>query len=207
MSLSKLGFWLEKYLAAAFVLLLGATWRIRQIEPRFGERHLFISWHRNIIPSAYARRGEGIAVLISGSKDGQLAAGPVEALGYLPIRGSSTRGGGKAMRQIIRASRTRAINMIPDGPKGPPCVVKDGVVWASYFTGLSIVPIAVEVDRTWRLNTWDRMLIPKPFARITLRYGEPIPAPSKDEVQNTLDTVCRVMKEMNGKSDCATQRQ
>ena len=197
MSLAKIGFWFEKYLGAALVLLLGATWKISQHNPRIGQRHLFIFWHREIIPMLYTRRGEDIAVMISSSKDGQLVAGPAQVLGYVPVRGSATRGGGKAVRQMVRHSRERGINIVPDGPKGPAEVVKDGVVWSSYFTGLSIVPVAVQVNRAWVLGTWDRMLIPKPFARITIRYGEPIAPPAKDEVQITLDTVSRVMKQMH----------
>lgn len=189
--------WLEKYLGAAIVLLLGATWRIKQHNPRIGERYLFIFWHRNIVPMLYARRGEGIAVMISSSKDGQLVAGPAEALGYIAIRGSATRGGSKAVRQMVKLGKERGINIVPDGPKGPAEEVKEGVAVTSRLTGLPIIPMSMEVDRAWRLGTWDRMIIPKPFAKIEIHYGEAIPVPGKHEVEETLDIVRRKMKEMH----------
>jgi len=196
--LSRFGFWLEKYLGALVVLLLGATWQYRvEGDAHLGGRYLFIFWHREIIPLLYSRRRQGIAVMISSSKDGQLVAGPAEALGYRTVRGSATRGGGRALRQMVKLARTCGLNIVPDGPKGPAQVVKDGVVWAGHFTQLPIVCVSAQVNRAWVLRTWDRMLIPKPFARITVRYAPPIPAPSREEVQNTLDTVQQVMESVH----------
>ena len=87
---------------------------------------LYLFWHRNILPLLYLRRGEGVGVMISSSKDGDYVAEPAKVLGFKPIRGSITRGGAKAAREMIRFARDNSICIVPDGPKGPACKIKSG---------------------------------------------------------------------------------
>ena len=99
--------------------------------------------------------------------------------GLVPVRGSSTRGGGEALRRLARALREGGeVVVVPDGPTGPREVLKAGVIALARLTGAPIVPMAVGASREWRLRSWDEFRIPKPFARCVVRFGEPIRVPA-----------------------------
>lgn len=166
---------LERFVGAGILFLLGSTWRFRVSgTPPPGTRCIYTFWHRNILPLAFSRRGEEIVVMISSSRDGELIAGPVEVLGFQTTRGSSTRGGSKAVRELIRLSRKHSIVIVPDGPKGPSMRMKPGVVHIARYTGLPVVPVGVDIESEWTLRSWDRFRIPKPFSRIRVIYGDPV---------------------------------
>ncbi len=114
-------------------------------------------------------------IMISQSQDGQLIAGFAEKSGWLAVRGSSSKGGKEALRALIeKLSETRLAAHIVDGPTGPAGKVKYGVINLAQATGAVIVPFYVSADRAWYFNSWDRFLVPKPFARVTLRFGDMI---------------------------------
>jgi lysophospholipid acyltransferase (LPLAT)-like uncharacterized protein len=118
------------------------------------------------------RRG---AAYHSRSRDGELVARWIRRFGLEPVRGSSTRGGGEALRLLTRALRSgHEVVVVPDGPKGPREVLKPGVIALARLTGAPIVPMALGASREWRLRSWDEFRIPKPFARCVMRFGEPI---------------------------------
>ncbi|PID27795.1 MAG: hypothetical protein CSB55_07710 [Candidatus Cloacimonadota bacterium] len=180
---NKIIFFTEKYVAAAFICIAGLTWRYKiHGEIRPADRNLYIFWHRNIIPLAWNRSFEKIAIMISSSKDGELISGPVSVLGYIPVRGSATRGGSKALRAMKKLAETNNLAVTPDGPKGPAYQIKDGTWFLAYITGLPVVTVAVDCEKEWTFNSWDKLRLPKPFSKINIRYGKPVYIKNKEEI-------------------------
>jgi lysophospholipid acyltransferase (LPLAT)-like uncharacterized protein len=134
------------FLASTFIRLLRLTIRLRFAHFENLERHqqaIVAFWHSHLLLMIYCHYPEPISVLISQSKDGELIAQTIEWFGAGAIRGSSSRGGSMAMREIIRAARERmSFAFTPDGPRGPARVASEGVVYAAQMTGLPIIPIA-----------------------------------------------------------------
>jgi lysophospholipid acyltransferase (LPLAT)-like uncharacterized protein len=145
-----------------------------------GEPFILVAWHnRNILaPFAYlAHRPAGrvFRPLASASRDGTLAATAMHYLGAECIRGSSSRGGSAALREMLRAAKQGCdLGITPDGPRGPVHVVQPGVVAAARMTGLPIIPMSYQARRRKTLNSWDRMIVPAPFTRLVFAYGAPI---------------------------------
>ena len=165
--------------------LLGPTWRLDRsglaaFEAAIsqGRRCIFAVWHARVLPLAWTHRGRGIVVLVSRHRDGQLIARIIERLGFATSRGSSTRGGEEGVMDMLRqAEEGRLIGITPDGPRGPAESLKPGLVYLASRSGLPIVPIATASRRCWRLRSWDRFRVPRPFTRVVVAYGEPIPVP------------------------------
>lgn len=137
-------------------------------------------WHERAILGAYffrrhlVRHGLDATVLISQSRDGELVSHLARQWGFAHVRGSASRGGSAALRAVYRAIRRGSSPvMIPDGPRGPAHDFKVGVAILSQMAERPILPIAFAASRAWRLGSWDRLLIPKPFSRIAVAVGEP----------------------------------
>ena len=131
--------------------------------------HILCFWHRAIFSSTWAFRAQNIAVITSQSFDGEYIARIISDFGYAPIRGSSSRGGARALlesRRILEAGATVAFTT--DGPRGPVYVSKPGPVLLASKSGVPIVAFHIALEQTWLLNTWDRFMIPKPFSRALL---------------------------------------
>ena len=163
------------------IRLLASTWRFR-IRGDTGWRALraagrpviFSLWHGQLLPLLWVHRGEGVAILISEHRDGELIARAARALGHHAVRGSTTRGGGRALVALVGTLRSgRDIAVTPDGPKGPAERYAPGALVAAQRASAPIIAIGVHVSRAWRLRSWDRFMIPKPFARIDVAYAEP----------------------------------
>jgi lysophospholipid acyltransferase (LPLAT)-like uncharacterized protein len=176
--------WVEPaaFLGATVLRLLGATWRaVETRAPEYtsasagGEKFVFAFWHARILSLTHSRRGEGITVLVSRHRDGQLITRVIEHLGYTVARGSSTRGGDAGVRELLAMAESgKELALTPDGPRGPSGVVKEGVVYVATRLGRRVVPIAAAASDAWVLRSWDRFRIPKPFARVRYVYGPPI---------------------------------
>jgi lysophospholipid acyltransferase (LPLAT)-like uncharacterized protein len=142
--------------------------RVRQ-QPKF-----VAFWHENMLVPCHEFARRDILVLISQHADGEMIAQVCKHVGFGTIRGSSTRGGLKALRQMIRASDECHIVVIPDGPRGPRRHVELGLIYLAAKTGLPIVLLGIGHDRPWRLKTWDRFVIPRPFSRAIVLASAPI---------------------------------
>ncbi len=147
-----------------------------------GGKAIAALWHQRIlIVLDYAGSfGEfSPAVMISQSRDGEMIADVYRRLNFRPVRGSSSRGGRKALAAMVAdlAEHSFAVHIV-DGPRGPRGVVKAGLISMAQHSGVPIVPVAVSVTRAWVLNSWDRFLIPKPFSTVFVRWGTPIPVPA-----------------------------
>ena len=166
-------------LAALLIRMLGVTWRYRDIQdPATPVGHtvpgpsIFAFWHCSLLACACRFRNLNIAILVSRSFDGELIARTVEKLGFLAVRGSSTRGGAAGLRGMAQAYREdRRCAFTADGPKGPPRAAKTGPVQLAEMTGATWVgAFHAQPDRAWTLKTWDSFMIPKPFATITFGW-------------------------------------
>lgn len=144
-----------------------------------GRPVVFVLWHGRLLPCSYYHRQQELGTLISQHRDGDYIAGVVEAWwGFRAVRGSSSRGGTAALRQIVRALRGgTAVAITPDGPRGPRQKMKPGPVLAAHMAGVPLIPVSASTDRAWWVGGWDRFLVPKPRARIHLAYGEPMEVP------------------------------
>jgi hypothetical protein len=189
------------------IRLIGATLRLAVSSEEGGQttleqRPLVASfWHSCIIPSTYIWRGMGIRVMSSYSYDGEYMGRIIRKFGFVPVKGSSSRNPLRALlglRRALEEGWTVAFTL--DGPRGPRHKVKPGPVGLGRSTGLSLTAFHVGVEKGWTLKSWDRMVIPKPFSKVLVRFGKLIPVPKEaseadlarysDELQATLDRVC-----------------
>jgi lysophospholipid acyltransferase (LPLAT)-like uncharacterized protein len=165
------------------VRVLALTWRVQRLGEQGtrtadgGKAWVAALWHGRMIclmPLRQHRR-RGMCVLVSPSDDGGLATKALHSFGYVPIRGSLSRGGARAFREMAQALRDgMQLVVTPDGPRGPRHSMNVGVAWLARDTGAPILPVGVACDRAWRLRSWDHFTIPKPFARLVVHYGDPI---------------------------------
>lgn len=169
-------------LGSAMLRTLASTWRVRFLNPHVirdvhasGARVIYVLWHGNLLPLLWSHRERDIAVIISEHRDGEIIARIARALGFRTVRGSTSRGAARALLgacRIVDAGHDLAVTV--DGPRGPAGTVAPGSPVIAQRTGAAMVPVAAWANRAWRLRSWDRFMIPKPFARVTVAYDNPI---------------------------------
>ncbi|HEX8362083.1 MAG TPA: lysophospholipid acyltransferase family protein [Longimicrobium sp.] len=141
---------------------------------------VFTLWHGRLLPCTYHHRQQGVVTLISQHRDGEYITRVVKKWGYTAVRGSSSRGGLDALRELVRHLRAgRSLALTPDGPRGPREKMKPGPLLAAQLTGAPIVPVASGASRASYFGGWDRFMIPHPFARLQIAYGEPLFVPRR----------------------------
>ena len=140
-----------------------------------GHQPIYCFWHDRILAGTYYFRDRGIAVMTSRSKDGEYIARFIQKLGYGAVRGSSSRGGTGALVEMIRLMRAGAPTAFTvDGPRGPRYEAKSGPVYLAKKSGHPMMPFIVECRRYWKVGSWDRLQIPKPFGRVNVIIDPPI---------------------------------
>jgi lysophospholipid acyltransferase (LPLAT)-like uncharacterized protein len=209
----RLGVWVLRALAA--------TWRVHvhgrepwtQRQSRGAPAVVLTLWHGQMLPILVAHRGQPCRVLVSEHRDGEIIAQVLAAFGFGAVRGSSTRGGTRALLQLAQVVQDgHDIAITPDGPRGPNRSVAPGPLLIAQRTGAELVPLVAEVSRAWRLRSWDAFEIPKPFARVTVLYDAPlgIVADSAREAaaQTTLvaDAMARAAERCRALHDGGTRR-
>jgi lysophospholipid acyltransferase (LPLAT)-like uncharacterized protein len=143
-----------------------------------GRQPVMAFWHGRILPATFYFRRRGIVVITSENFDGEWIARIIERFGYGTARGSTSRGGKKAMLQLVRDMKAgRAAGFTLDGPRGPARVAQAGAVWLASATGNPVLPFHLEASSHWSLRSWDRTQIPKPFSTVALVVGEPFDVP------------------------------
>ena len=191
------------------VALLGSTlrWRTDGLEHidrivAGGRQPIMAFWHGRILPATYFFRRRGIVVITSENFDGEWIAGIIERFGYGTARGSTSRGGRKALLQLTREMAAgKAAGFTVDGPRGPAEIAQPGAVWLAKATGHPVLPFHLEADRHWTLKSWDRTQIPKPFATVSLVIGEPFDVPGDvdeagiESARRMLEDRLRVLEE------------
>ena len=160
-----------------------------------GRQPIMTFWHGRILPAAYFFRRRGIVVITSENFDGEWIAGIIERFGYGTARGSTSRGGGKALLQLVRdMAAGKPAGFTVDGPRGPARVAQPGAMWLAKATGNPVLPFHVEADRHWTLNSWDRTQVPKPYATVALAMGEPLEV-AADADDSRVETARRMLEE------------
>lgn len=154
-----LSLWLRGWLSATSIhedFAEASSHPLRASSPR-----IYLFWHENVALAAYAYANLPVSVLISSHRDGELVAQVLRMLGGVAIRGSSTRGGAKALRQMLQEGKDRHLAITPDGPRGPRRVIQPGAVFVASVCGMPLVPLGIAFRRPWRVKSWDRMVIPR----------------------------------------------
>lgn len=196
-----------KLLAYSIYLLtriLGKTYRfdrvnqevilkIRKDNPT--PHYVYGLWHQNLLSAIFSEKGNPHAVVVSGSKDGELVAVTCELLGNKAARGSSHRGGVEALKSMLRLLREGFPGAITvDGPKGPMYEPKKGIFEIAKLASIPVLPFCIHPEKFWEIkNSWDQFRIPKPFSKIYIFYGDPIYVDKKISSE-ILDQYCSVLK-------------
>jgi hypothetical protein len=149
-----------------------------------GGKVLLCTWHQQFFAAIqHFKSYESFnpSLMISKSQDGEIIAQIAKKQGWHAVRGSSSRDGGEALKEMIeRLRQSRLAGHIVDGPKGPAGIVKAGVISLARATGAVVVPFYTTADRAWYFRSWDRFMLPKPFARVTIRFGQMMHFPAED---------------------------
>jgi lysophospholipid acyltransferase (LPLAT)-like uncharacterized protein len=181
-------------LASVLIRCLGATLRYEDVcEPGAVPGYdspppaIYAFWHRCLLTGAWRFRKYGLTILISRSFDGELIARTVERLGFIAIRGSSSRDGAPGLRNMQRAYLAgHYCAFTADGPRGPAMVAKPGAAQLAQLVNTTVSTCYLHPHRAWQLSSWDRFLIPKPFSRVTIAWTHPVP-PDLSAVQSALE--------------------
>lgn len=143
-----------------------------------GERAVLAFWHNRLLMLPIVAAGEQVCIMVSQHRDGDLGTGLLDAWGVTTVRGSATRGAVGAFLRLVGAYRRgHNLAVIPDGPRGPRYVAKPGIIHVAKAVGAPIFPMAYGANRVRHLGSWDRLLIPLPFARVVIAVGEPLLVP------------------------------
>jgi hypothetical protein len=204
-------------LAGAVLRLIHRTCRFEIVEEEFyrnvkeTEKPCIAAfWHFCYPSLLYFFRDQGYLTIISRSRDGELAARVVKRFGFFSFRGSPGKGGSTALKGIISAFRDGpGGGFVADGSQGPAQVAQKGLLLLAMYSGRPIVPVSVAASRCWRFRTWDRTLLPKPFAKVTVVFGPLIRMErratqfqieeSRLQLERTLNEISRLAEEAAGK--------
>jgi hypothetical protein len=187
---SKIIYWLVRLYCATF------HFKVVNEEPLLnyldqGGRVLICAWHQQLFSAFYYGKKFGKynpSIMASKSLDGEITAGVARQVGWYPVRGSSSRGGGPALREMTNRLKKHGLAILfPDGPRGPAGIVKAGVIALAHGADAIIVPAYARADRAWYIHSWDKFMVPKPFARVTVNFCPQIklpPAKNKTDIEN-----------------------
>jgi hypothetical protein len=179
--MSQLRFESAGVIGSGMLAALFLTTRVERVGKRHYERFresgqpvMFVFWHGQLLPLIHYHRHEGIVVLVSEHDDGEYVTRVLRRNGFATVRGSSTRGGTRGLKGLVRAAREgHDLAVTPDGPRGPRGRFKPGALAAAQMAGLPVVPVALTSSAGYRVKSWDGFLVPRPFAKITIEYLEP----------------------------------
>ena len=190
--------------------MFGFTWRVRVIGLEHVERahasrqpFMYILWHGRMMAPVWHQRRRKVVAMISQHRDGELVARLVQRLGYETVRGSSTRGGTQATLELLtRLRKGQPAAMICDGPRGPIYKMKPGTPFLAIEAQAAVIPTTCAASPKWTFNSWDRFMVPKPFAKVYILFGDPVPPPhpntSLKEFTRTLE---HVLNELTARAD------
>lgn len=153
-----------------------AAYYDRSVDPIYGagEPRIYIFWHENLLMPLYLRGRCHLAMLLSQHRDADILARVAHHMGFDCVRGSTYRGGASAMWELFRRSRRQHLTITPDGPRGPRRQLALGAIYLASRLGLPLVPMGFGYDRPWRMNSWDRFAVPRPFSRGRAVIGSPL---------------------------------
>jgi lysophospholipid acyltransferase (LPLAT)-like uncharacterized protein len=146
--------------------------------PQFAGPIVYVFWHEYIPGPLYLRPHCNLALLISRHRDAELLYQAARLMGYGAVRGSTQRGGDTALRELLRTSRRWNLVITPDGPRGPRRTLAAGCIYVASRLNLPLVAVGVGCHRPWRLPTWDRFAVPRPYSRCRLVFGPRLEIPA-----------------------------
>ena len=174
-----------------------------------GERAVMACWHNRLLMIPIIAAGQPVSIMISQHRDGEIGTGLLRSWGVTAVRGSATRGAVGGFLRLVEAYRKgNNLAVVPDGPRGPRYVAKPGVIHIAKAVQAPIFPMAFAASRVRHLGSWDRLVIPLPFARVVLALGEPLVVPTgasaeemaalRDELERRLRQVTADVEERLG---------
>lgn len=135
---------------------------------------IYISWHGRLLIPFYMYRNSKVTIIVSGHRDGEILTSSLKTAGFNTVRGSTTRGGARALVQLVKLARKGAkIGFTPDGPKGPRWNLQPGSIYLAAKTELPVVPISGSVNHAYYFKSWDSFQLPLPFSKVVINVGEP----------------------------------
>jgi lysophospholipid acyltransferase (LPLAT)-like uncharacterized protein len=200
----RLALFLASWIGPLFIYLLGRTLRIDWV----GDSNLhsartkkksviYAFWHGRMLILAYSYRWKKVHVLISQHRDGEFIARIIHRLGFVSVRGSTTRGGSRAIFEMCeKAAGGFDVAVTPDGPRGPRFQVQPGTIYMAQRSGMPIIPITSSARKRWILSSWDRFIIPKPFSRAVIMLGQPVCVPADCSAEGLEEIRVRLERQM-----------
>lgn len=196
-------------LLVLLIRLIYATMRItvigREILPGFaarGEGYVGAFWHARILMIPFLYPGNGLHILVSQHRDGDIIANILKQFGFYLVRGSSTRGGHDALREMLKLLRSdQDLGIAADGPRGPAEVLKPGAAQLGRLSGKAVIPISFAASRSIRLRSWDRFMLPLPFSRGVFVVGEPLRSDKGEEVEQFRLRIEQAMRDATSRAD------
>jgi hypothetical protein len=168
-------------------------------------RGIYVFWHQRLLFFAGHYRGSRFRVVISTHGDGEMIARVIARLGMVPVRGSSTRGGSRAVLELVRNGADPVnVAITPDGPRGPRHHVQQGAIYLASRTGLPVYPAVVSFARSASLRTWDRFILPCPFTRALVCLGNPLRLPenaSREAIEEARQALEAGLRELTRTAD------
>jgi lysophospholipid acyltransferase (LPLAT)-like uncharacterized protein len=171
-----------------------------KVSAHFSSKKFILAfWHSRILLVGYLYKGWGGAILVSSSKDGEFIARVLQRQGHETIRGSSSRGGLRALAKQIKClkEKVRPGVIIPDGPRGPRFKVQPGIITLAKKTGYPVVPVSYSAKKIKIFKSWDRFILPYPFTTCRLMYGDPVCVASNADKDEENRCKNRLEKELN----------
>ena len=194
-TLVMLGFW---FLRALLATVFCKYWRTgRDFRPYVLKPHqrvIYAMWHEYLLVPIIHFHHPRACLLISQHADGSIVAEICKHLRMATMRGSSTRGGVEAVRRLLKPGRTRMLAVTPDGPRGPRRQVHPGVIYLASRLGWPIIPVGFGYRNPWRLKSWDRLAVPKPYSRAAMVTAKPLLVPA-DLDRDALETYRRKLED------------
>lgn len=197
-------------IASPVIAALGRTWTLTvegaghyDAVVTSGRQPILAFWHGRILPSLYYWRNRRIVVITSHNFDGEWIARIITRFGYGTARGSSSRGGARALVQMRRDLAAGVpVAFTIDGPRGPARVAQSGAAFLAGATGHPVIPFHIEANRSWTTSSWDRAQIPKPFARLHVVIGAPIEVESTsgDAVEEGRRKIERALEDLEARA-------
>ncbi len=162
-----------------------------------GQTWIYAAWHENTALTAWFIRNEKVAMMASDSKDGELIARGISLFGNIPVRGSASKGGAKAVKAMVKLLKQgHSAAITPDGPRGPVRQLQKGVLYISLMSGSPIVAAHIAANREWVFPTWDKHRLPKPFSKVVVSYNGPYFVERSRLKQNEAAVIAEVQRLM-----------
>jgi len=198
------------------ILLLGRVGRYKVLNKHYlfsaeqnNKPYIVITWHGRMLLPIYVLKNRALIAMVSEHGDGEIIAKTIERLGYKTIRGSSTRGGSKAFRNMMRALRKgHPCTILPDGPQGPRQYMKLGAIRLAQRTNALLLPLTFSAKKPITINSWDRFTLWWPFSKLYAVFGEPVQIPkntTRSELEQYREHIEKRMNKLVEEADALFQ--